>query len=79
MDPKKTLETLIEAVAEEDWTTAASAAEALREWLDRGGFSPLQVPEEAVREWAGKIEAYLEAYRATPCGRRAIMELLPEP
>ncbi|MBX3436988.1 MAG: hypothetical protein KF861_05825 [Planctomycetaceae bacterium] len=40
MDPQATWTELLEALIEDDWPAAAEAAEALAEWLDRGGFAP---------------------------------------
>ena len=40
MDPPATWEQLQEAYGNADWETARELAQALLEWLDRGGFPP---------------------------------------
>lgn len=40
MDPNATLQSALDALADDDRETAAELLEALAEWLARGGFSP---------------------------------------
>lgn len=48
MDPQATWEQLQEAYGNADWETVRELAQALLDWLDRGGFPPTtQVGETA--------------------------------
>ncbi|REJ90680.1 MAG: hypothetical protein DWQ35_15885 [Planctomycetota bacterium] len=40
MDPNATWTELLQALIDDDWPAAYDAAEALAEWLRRGGFPP---------------------------------------
>lgn len=46
MDPETTWQELLDAADAGDWPTAGDRAQALKAWLDRGGFSP-QVTKRA--------------------------------
>lgn len=58
MDPNATWENLLEALTEGDWHEAFESAEALLDWLDRGGFPP-----EPARKWLGDSDAIRVACR----------------
>jgi len=45
MDPQAAWTNILDALAEGDWPAAHQAAEALAEWLRRGGFPPRIVTE----------------------------------
>ena len=52
MDPQATLNGLLAAIAKQEWDTVRELATALRNWLDRDGFSPVTLGTEALgREW----------------------------
>lgn len=40
MDPQATWDDLLSALGQHDWVQAHDAANALREWIQRGGFPP---------------------------------------
>lgn len=40
MDPQAAWQTMLDAHRHEDWETVADAADALLDWLTRGGFIP---------------------------------------
>ena len=41
MDPNAAWSALAQAVADDDWDEAATVADGLIAWLDRGGFPPV--------------------------------------
>ena len=45
MDPQAAWEQLLDAYQDADWPAATQAAEALSDWLDRGGFPPQTQPQ----------------------------------
>lgn len=47
MDPNATWNGLLQAFREDDWSAAIDFAEALAEWLNRGGFPPQILTEVA--------------------------------
>lgn len=40
MDPQVTLDYLFDAIENRDWIDTEDYAEALRDWLENGGFTP---------------------------------------
>lgn len=52
MDPTATWQLLLDAYADRDWSQIEEAAEALLQWLDRGGFPPQTIPGRQMdAEW----------------------------
>lgn len=52
MDPRKTVQRFIEAVADDDLDEAAAAAQDLVHWLEDGGYSPTVPRDEYIKLWA---------------------------
>ena len=55
MDPTQCYLEMFEAMKAEDFATARERALALKEWLDRGGFSPPNYTEEEVRGYLANV------------------------
>ena len=59
MDPQAAWNEMLEAVAGNDLFEAELRAEALIDWLDRGGFAPQTVSRVLPDEWDRLICRYL--------------------
>ena len=75
MDPNETLRRLLQAVATEDREAEAECANALFNWLYRGGFVPIledSVAKSILMDWCQSREqsARLVLGMLTPPGRR---------
>lgn len=56
MDPETAWKEMMEAAAARDWPQAEEFAQALLEWLAKGGFPPRTSPHEGLtREWHVEI------------------------
>lgn len=60
MDPKATLDALLNAFHENDRETALEMLDALRSWIARGGFCPPD-PRAPIREHVAALRAALAA------------------
>lgn len=56
MDPDATWDNMLVAYATKQWSDAVDHAEALRDWLERGGFSP----QPPIGTTNGNMEAALD-------------------
>ena len=59
MDPAETFQTLLEAITEGDGDTIKQCAHDLREWMAKGGFSPMQAWLEKYASQASEAEIRL--------------------
>ncbi len=59
MDPQAAWNELLEAIAVEDLFAAELRAEALIEWLDKGGFAPQACQRLLPNEWDRRICRYV--------------------
>ena len=59
MDPQAAWNEMLEAVATNDFHEAELRAEALLDWLSRGGFAPQTVSRVLPAEWDRLICRYL--------------------
>ena len=59
MDPQAAWNEMLEAVATNDFNEAELRAEALLDWLSRGGFAPQTVSRVLPAEWDRLICRYL--------------------
>jgi hypothetical protein len=49
VDPNYTFPEMQDAACSQDWDTATERDETLRDWIDRGGFTPIKYTEIAFR------------------------------
>jgi hypothetical protein len=52
MDPQTTWDQLLAAFAEGDWDAVEEHANALQDWLHRGGFPPIVGPRDLGPDWS---------------------------
>ncbi len=45
MDPQATWNELLKAIVDRDCYSASELAESLIDWMEKGGFSPIAIPE----------------------------------
>lgn len=45
MDPHATWKELLTAIVDRDFYSASELAESLIEWMDKGGFAPIAIPD----------------------------------
>lgn len=56
MDPQESYNRMIDAWINRDWSEVAELAEALLDWLDKGGFPPEpSYPKDMGREWNERV------------------------
>ncbi len=56
MDPQAAWQQMVAAVASSDWEEAAEYADALQQWLHRGGFAPQTLlGHEMPSEWNHEV------------------------
>ncbi len=55
MDPNRTLWDLMWAIYEGDSDTAVELSDSLKKWIERGGFLPTNVMQDARRVHADKL------------------------
>lgn len=51
MDPQAAWNNLLDAYEAHDWESACEAAEALRQWIGRGGFPPKTLDRTMTDAW----------------------------
>ena len=60
MDPQQTWTDLLDALKQNDHDESRELAEALLEWLRRGGFPPIVVGDESLgADWHRSIAAFI--------------------
>ena len=59
MDPHQTWADMLDALKRKEWDEAKDLADALYEWIRKGGFPPITVGDESLgKEWHKTITSF---------------------
>lgn len=60
MDPQETFEAMLAALRNREWELVEDTSDALRTWMNRGGFPPETLGADSLgAEWHGTIAAFV--------------------